>query len=84
MTMAMKDTTIQAEQARLSALRAMSPAKRLTLALGWSQAVRDLCRQGLKREFPQATEMELQRLLADRLLGPELATKAYGPLNAHG
>jgi hypothetical protein len=34
---------------------------------------------GLRQRYPQATPEELRRL-ADLLLGPELAARAYGPL----
>ncbi len=78
------DTTIQAEQIRLRALRAMSPSKRLSMAVGWSQSVREMSRAGLRRQFPHLTEKELLRHLSERLLGTELAAKVYGPLNAHG
>lgn len=78
------DTTIQAEQIRLRALRAMSPTKRLTMAVGWSQSVREMSRAGLRRQFPLLTETELHRHLSERLLGADLATKVYGPLNSHG
>jgi hypothetical protein len=81
---AMNDTTIQAAQAQIRALQAMSPSKRLSMALGWSQSVREMSRQGLRRQFPNRTESELQHLYAERLLGAELAEKVYGPLNHHG
>lgn len=80
----MVDTTIQAEQIRLRALQAMSPTKRLSMAFGWSQSVREMSRAALRRQFPHVTESELHRHLSERLLGTELAAKVYGPLNAHG
>ncbi len=80
----MNDTTAKAEQVRLSALRAMSPTRRLSMALGWSQSVREMSRAGLRRQYPDCSEQDLHRLMADRVLGSELALKAYGPLNAHG
>ncbi len=80
----MTDTTIQAEQIRLRALQTMTPTKRLSMAVGWSQSVREMSRAALRRQFPHFTEAELHRHLSERLLGPELATKVYGPLNVHG
>ena len=38
-----------------------------------------LALQGLRARHPTATEAQLQRYLADLLLGPELAARAYGP-----
>jgi hypothetical protein len=39
-----------------------------------------LARAGLRQRYPQADETELQRHLADLLLGPVLAERVYGPL----
>jgi len=80
----MNDTSAKAEQVRLCALRAMSPTRRLSMALGWSQSMRELSRAGLRRQFPNFSEQELHRLMAERVLGTELALKAYGPMNSHG
>lgn len=80
----MNDTTNEAEAVRLRALRAMSPTRRLTMAMGWSQSVREMSRAGLRRQFPGVTERELHRMLAERVLGADLAFKAYGPLMSHG
>ena len=79
----MSDTSPNAETMRLRALQAMSPARRLSLALGWSQSVRDLMRSSLRQQHPQLTPQALHRLFAERLLGKELALKAYGPLPSH-
>ncbi len=80
----MNDTTSAAEAVRLRALQAMTPARRLSLALGWSRSVRELTQNSLRQQHPQLPPKELQRLLAERLLGKELAHKAYGPLISHG
>jgi hypothetical protein len=80
----MNDTSNEAEAVRLRALRAMSRTRRLTMALGWSQSVRELSRAGLRRQFPDVSEPELHRMLAERVLGADLASKAYGPLISHG
>jgi hypothetical protein len=80
----MNDTSAKAEQVRLCALRAMSPTRQLSMALGWSQSMRELSRAGLRRQFPNFSEQDLHRLMAERVLGTELALKAYGPMNSHG
>lgn len=80
----MTDTDSQSEEVRLRILRAMSPARRLTLAVGWSTALRDMTRAGLRQQFSGASETRLSRLFAERWLGPELAAKVYGALDAHG
>ena len=80
----MNDTTSTAEAMRLRALQAMTPARRLGLALGWSQSLRELTRSSLHQQHPELPPLELHRLLAERLLGKELAQKAYGPFISHG
>jgi hypothetical protein len=80
----MNDTSSTAEAMRLRALQAMTPTRRLGLALGWSQSVRELTRSSLRQQHPELPPQELHRLLAERLLGKELAQKAYGPFISHG
>jgi len=80
----MTDTDPKAEAARLKALRAMSPARRLGLAIGWSRSVRELNRAALQRQYPELAERRINRLLADKLLGPEIAAKAYGTVRTDG
>lgn len=80
----MTDSGLQTEDVRLSVLRAMSPARRLGLAIGWSRSVRDLSRAALQARFPELGERRIDRLLADKLLGPEIAAKAYGPIRIDG
>ena len=76
----MTDTTHQAEEVRMRALRAMTMARRFSMALGWSQSVRDLSKASLQRQFPGCSPSELRRMMAERTLGPDLASKAYGTL----
>jgi hypothetical protein len=80
----MKDTRAAAELMQLRALQAMTPARRLGLALGWSQSLRELMRSSLRQQHPDVPSPVLQRMLADGLLGCELASKAYGPLRSGG
>jgi hypothetical protein len=80
----MNDTSTQAEEMRLRILRAMPPSRRLAMAAGWSSSLRQMTRNSLKKEFGTASEMEIKRLMAERWLGPELATKVYGPVVYHG
>ncbi|MCZ7571497.1 MAG: hypothetical protein M5U01_23365 [Ardenticatenaceae bacterium] len=44
-------------------------------------AVRTLALSGLRRQYPDASEQEIKRRLADLLLGPELAARVYGSLS---
>jgi hypothetical protein len=44
-----------------------------------NQTVRTLALSGLRARHPEDTPQLLRRRLADLLLGPELAARAYGP-----
>ena len=44
-------------------------------------SARILALTGLRSRYPNATETELRRRLADLLLGEELARKVYGEMN---
>lgn len=80
----MTDTSSQAEAVRLRVLGGMSPARRFSMATGWSASVRDLIRGSLRKQFPDASDKQLRRLLAERMLGQDLAVKAYGAVIADG
>jgi len=80
----MTDTSSQAEDVRLRVLGGMSHARRFSMATGWSASVRDLIRGSLRKQFPEASEQQLHRLLAERWLGPDLAAKVYGAVTANG
>lgn len=45
-----------------------------------NQAVVKLAWSGLRAQYPHESTARLRRRLADRMLGPELAQKAFGPL----
>jgi hypothetical protein len=74
------DTRPEAEQVLLE-LRRQAPAwRKLELVAQMNETVRLLVLSGLRQRYPLATPQELRRRLADVLLGPELATRVYGPL----
>ena len=75
------DTTPEAEAVLVSLLRQASPWRKLRMVGQLNQAVRTLALAGLRQRHPRASEAELQRRLADLLLGADLATQVYGPLN---
>ncbi len=76
----LSDTHPQAERMQIELLRQAPPWKRLDMYVQLYRAVRDLSYMGLRDRFPNDPPRRLQRRLADLLLGPELAEKAYGPL----
>ena len=53
--------------------------RKLELVGQLNAALQALLLSGLRQRHPQATSEELRRLLADLVLGPELAACVYGP-----
>ena len=45
-----------------------------------NETLKTLALSDLRRRYPQATEPQLQRRLAERWLGVELAAQVYGPI----
>ncbi len=80
----MNDNDQKAETLRLQLLRQMPPGKRLALAAGWSTSLRHLSRAALRQQHAGASGLELQRLFAERWLGPELAAALYPTAEVHG
>lgn len=78
------DTSPEAEAMLIDLLRQAPAWRKLALVDDLNQAVRTLALSGLRQRHPHASEAELRRRLADILLGPELAEKAYGPLHPQG
>ena len=78
------DTDPRVEAYQLQLLR-QAPAWRKADMLGQMyQTVKGLAYQGLRGRHPGASEAELQRRLADLLLGDDLARQVYGPLIPQG
>jgi len=73
------DTAPDAERVLIELLRRAPVERKLELLGQMNAAARQLALQGLRARNPDATEAQLQRHLADLLLGPELAARAYGP-----
>jgi hypothetical protein len=73
------DTSPEAEQVLIKLLRETPAWRRLQLTDQMSASVRALCKAGIRRRHPGASDQEIRRRFADLYLGPELAAKAYGP-----
>ncbi len=78
------DTSPEAEEVLLKLLRAAPAWRKLQMVGAMNRTVRRLALSGLRQRYPEAGPEELRRRLADILLGPELAAKAYGPLPGGG
>lgn len=62
----MRDTTDEAEQVRLAAIRRMTPAQRLRQALDHSEAMRRVTLSALRRRYPECSDRELAERLRPR------------------
>ncbi len=72
------DTHPKAEQVQIALMRAAPPWRKIALLGQLNATVKALALEGLRRRHPQASEQALRRLLADQLLGKELAARVYG------
>ncbi len=82
MTRLFPDTSPEAEAVLLEGLRRLPPWRKLEMVGQLNQTMRQLLLIGLRQRYPEASPQELRRRLADLLLGPELAARVYGPLEA--
>lgn len=78
------DTSPEAEQVLLSLMRAAPAWRKLEMVDELNQTVRMLASVGLKERYPRARPTELNRRLADMMLGPDLAARAFGPIQPQG
>ena len=75
------DTLPDIESIQVERLRQMPPWRKMALMAEMSQTVRTLALAGLRQRYPDDTPAQRRRRLADLILGPELATRVYGPLS---
>ncbi len=68
---------VAALQRRL--LRQASSARKLAMLGQMNQTVITLASSGLRSRYPDDSAELLRRRLADLILGPELASRVYGP-----
>jgi hypothetical protein len=76
------DTRPEAERVWFDLMRQAPSWRKFQIIEDTSQMLKDNVMAGLRLRYPNASESELRRRLADAWLGPELAEKAYGPLSA--
>lgn len=75
-----RDTSPEAERIQIELLRQMPSWRKMELINQLTQMWYALALTGLRHRHPQASDEELQRRLADRMLGSDLAAQVYGPL----
>jgi hypothetical protein len=76
------DTTVEIEQRQIEAWRQMTPAQKLGLSVGMSDAVRRLAFAGVRQRHPNASPREQFLRLAIVMLGSDLARRAYPEIDA--
>lgn len=76
-----EDTSPKTEKVLIELLRKASPTRKFEMIESANRTARALALAGLRERYPQDSPERLWRRLADLWLGPELAAKAYGPLN---
>lgn len=72
------DTDPKMEALQVTLLRSTPPWRKMEMLAGLNKSARALALGGLRQRFPQAGDSELNRHLADLLLGPKLARKVCG------
>lgn len=75
------DTHPEIEALQIKLLRETPPWRKMEMLASLNASARELALAGLRRRYPHANQAELQRRLADLLLGEELARKVYGEPN---
>jgi hypothetical protein len=75
------DTHPKVEALQIELWRQATPTRKMHMLAQLNASVRMLALAGLRSRFPNVTETELRRRLADLLLGEELARKVYGEMN---
>jgi hypothetical protein len=74
-----RDTSPEAEEILFKLWRETPAWRKWELMESLNRMALQLALAGLRRRHPEANEHELHRLLADLVLGVELATEVYGP-----
>jgi len=72
------DTDTWAEEILFKFYREAPAWRKLELADDFRKSMLLLAESGLKSRNPDASPEEIRRMMADMLLGPELAAKVYG------
>ena len=75
------DTSPKMEALQIQLWREASPTRKMQMLAQLNASARALALAGLRSRYPQASETEIRRRLADLLLGEELARKVYGEIS---
>ena len=71
------DTHPKMEALQIQIIRRMPAWKKLAIVDGLNETVKMLAISGIQQRHPNATPAQIQRMLAEQILGMELAGKVY-------
>ena len=77
MSVLSSDTHPKIEQIQIEFIRRMSASKKIAMVDGLNETVKTLALSGIQQRHPDATPPQIQRMLAELMLGAELARKVY-------
>jgi hypothetical protein len=78
MSVLSRDTHPKMEQVQIELIRRMPSWKKFAIVDDLNETVKILAVSGIKQRHPDATPAQVKRMLADLMLGAELAEKVYG------
>jgi hypothetical protein len=70
------DTSLEAHERWLEALRALEPAERFRLAAAMSDEIRAITEAGIRHRHPDLSDDEVKLQLVERLFGADMARVA--------
>jgi hypothetical protein len=71
------DTHPKIEQMQIELIRRMPTWRKMSIVDGLNEAVKNLALTGIRQRNPDATPEQVHRMLADLMLGEDLARKVY-------
>ncbi len=74
------DTDPKIEKLQFDLVRQIPTSKKLMMVACLNQDAIEMAWSSLRAQYPQESTARLRRRLADRILGPGLAQKVFGPL----
>jgi hypothetical protein len=77
------DTSPEVDAMLCAFWREAPAVRKLKMMNQLNRTTRTLAVSGLRSRYPEASPELLRRLLADLLLGPELAEQVYGPVKGN-
>jgi hypothetical protein len=80
MTALYSDTHPKMEALQIQFIRKMPAWKKISIVNDLNETVKAMAISGIKQRHPNATPEKIHRLLADLMLGAELAGKVYGEI----